>query len=543
MHKVEIYDTTLRDGAQGKGISFSVSDKLKIVKRLDEIGVDYIEGGWPGSNPKDEEFFRRLDHSKLKKSIVTAFGSTRKADTTVEEDRNLKYLLAAGTQTVTLFGKCWDLHVLEALHTTQDENLAMIEESITFLKSYGREVIFDAEHFFDGYRSNPAYALETLKAAQRGGADKIVLCDTNGGVLPLELQQIISKVKDVIGTPMGIHSHDDSGVAVANSIIAIEMGFIQVHGTVNGYGERCGNANLCTLIPNLKLKLGMESIADEDLTKLTKLSRYIAETANLLQQANLPYVGNNAFAHKGGVHVDAVLKKPATYEHINPSLVGNKRHFLISELSGQSNILHKARLNNVALNKNIPETKELLEKLKQMEYEGYQFEGAEASFELLIWKSLKNLSPLFELESFRVITEQRQKNKVITEATVKIHVQGKTYLTAAEGNGPVNALDHALRKALEDVYPGLKKIQLMDYKVRVIDGKDGTGAKVRVLIESRDEKKSWSTVGVSANIIEASWISLVDSLEYGLLCIRESNPELEVIKTDLKKINGQNNHK
>ena len=523
MQKVEIYDTTLRDGSQGKGISFSVSDKLKIVRRFDEVGIDYIEGGWPGSNPKDVEFFRQAKDLELKNSIITAFGATRKADTPVEEDENLKELLAAETKTVTLFGKSWDLHVLEALQTTPEENLAMIEESVAYLKQHNREVIYDAEHFFDGYRSDPRYALETLKAAQRGGADKIILCDTNGGVLPLELQQIIYAVRRVIGTPLGIHAHDDSGVAVANSIIAVEMGFIQVHGTINGYGERCGNANLCTLIPNLKLKLGIDCMGDEALKKLTKLSRYVAETANMLHQENYPYVGNNAFSHKGGIHVDAVLKHSATYEHVDPSLVGNKRRILISELSGKSNIINKAEASNIRLHKSFPETKALLEQLKLLEYQGYQFEGAEASFELLIWKAMKSYQPLFKLESLRVITEKRWGDEIITEATVKFSAEGQTYLTAAEGNGPVNALDHALRKALEQVYPELKKIQLMDYKVRVIDGKDGTGAKVRVLIESRDPHKSWSTVGVSSNVIEASWIALVDSLEYGLMCHRGDN--------------------
>jgi 2-isopropylmalate synthase len=341
--------------------------------------------------------------------------------------------------------------------------------------------------------------------------------------LPLELQQIIYAVRRVIGTPLGIHAHDDSGVAVANSIIAVEMGFIQVHGTINGYGERCGNANLCTLIPNLKLKLGIDCIDEEALKKLTKLSRFVAETANMLHQENFPYVGNNAFSHKGGIHVDAVLKKSTTYEHVDPSLVGNRRRILISELAGKSNIINKASASNIQLHKNFPETRVLLEKLKLMEFQGYQFEGAEASFELLIWKTMKTYRPLFELEGMRVITEKRGADEIITEATVKFSAAGETYLTAAEGNGPVNALDHALRKALEQVYPELQSIQLVDYKVRVIDGKDGTGARVRVLIESRDPHKSWSTVGVSANIIEASWIALVDSLEYGLMCRREQD--------------------
>ncbi len=536
MQKVEIYDTTLRDGTQGEGISFSVNDKLKITKKLDEFGVAYIEGGWPGSNPKDVEYFEKVKNLDLKTSIVTAFGCTRKPNIAAEKDNNLQLLLKAETKTVTVFGKTWDFHVFETLHTTLEENLSMIEESVSFLKNHGREVIYDAEHFFDGYRNNPDYAIETLKASQRGGADRIVLCDTNGGMLPLDLQEILSKIKEIIDTPLGIHAHDDSGVAVANSLIAFEMGCTQLHGTINGYGERCGNANLCTLIPNLSLKLGVECVKDNSLENLTNLSKFVAETANLIQSDSSPYVGNNAFAHKGGVHVDAVLKKSLTYEHVEPSCVGNRRRILISELSGKSNILYKANSSKINLNKEVPETKKLLEKLKQMEYEGYQFEGAEASFELLIWKTIKSYQPIFKLEGFRVITEKRGNNEIITEATIKTLVRDKMYLTAAEGNGPVNALDHALRKALEQVYPQLKKIKLVDYKVRVLDGKDGTGAKVRVLIESRDDKKSWSTVGVSANIIEASWLSLVDSIEYGLMYKNDNT--VSIAKDNVKKISG-----
>ncbi len=515
--KIEIYDTTLRDGSQAEGISFSVSDKLKIARKLDDFGITYIEGGWPGSNPKDMDFFKKVKDLGLKKSIVVAFGSTRKPLTLPEKDHNLRCLLEADTKTITIFGKSWDLHVIEAIQTTLDENLVMIEESVNYLKMHKREVIYDAEHFFDGYRSDPGYALETLRAAQRGGADKIVLCDTNGGVLPSELQQIILAVKKVIGTPLGLHAHNDSGVAVANSLIAVEMNFIQIHGTINGYGERCGNADLCTIIPSLKLKLGIDCVDTEMLKNLTKLSRFVAEIANLKHGHNLPYVGKNAFAHKGGVHVDAVLKNTSTYEHVEPDYLGNRRRILISELSGKSNVFHKLCSYNINLDKDLPEVKELLEKVKQLEYKGYQFEGADASFELLVWKTLKLYNPLFALEGFRVITERRTYNDVITEATVKIRVAKQVFLTAAEGNGPVNALDHALRKALEQVYPALKKIKLVDFKVRVLDGKDGTGALVRVLIESRDQTKSWSTIGVSANIIEASWIALVDSVEYGLL--------------------------
>ncbi len=536
MARIEIYDTTLRDGSQAEGISFSVHDKLKIAEKLDEFGIDYIEGGWPGSNPKDIEFFLKAKELVFSNSTLVAFGSTRKPDVPVADDINLKHLLAAGTRAITIFGKTWDMHVFDALHTTLAENLAMIEESVAFLKEHQKEVIYDAEHFFDGYRSNPVYAMETLLAAQRGGADKIVLCDTNGGVLPFELQQIIALVRTKIGTPLGLHAHDDSGVAVANSLIAVEEGCRHIQGTINGYGERCGNANLCTIIPNLKLKLGMDCLKEGMLPNLATLSRFVSETANLLHPDNLPYVGKKAFAHKGGIHVDAVLKKSLTYEHIDPDLVGNKRRILISELAGRSNILYKARENNILLSKKIPETKTILEMLKRMEHEGYQFEGAEASFELLLWKAVRPYKPLFKLEGFRVITEKRGAGEVITEATLKTVVKGKTYLTAAEGNGPVNALDHALRKALEQVYPILKKIKLVDFKVRVLDGKDGTGAKVRVLIETRDGEESWSTIGVSTNIIEASWISLVDSVEYGLLCKAEK--DFAGIKEDLKNLAG-----
>ncbi len=530
MNRLTIYDTTLRDGAQREGISFSVSDKLKIAQRLDAFGIDYVEGGWPGSNPKDMEFFRKVRQLELKKTRITAFSSTRRPGISVRDDLNIQALLSAETGTVTVFGKSWDFHVTEALGTSLAENLAMIADTVSFLKEKQREVIFDAEHFFDGYRQNPEYALATVLAAEKAGADLIVLCDTNGGVMPLTLQEVIRAVQEQVKVPLGIHAHDDAGMAVANSIIAAGMGISQIQGTVNGYGERCGNANLCTIIPNLQLKLNIPVVQPQQLEELTALSRFVAELANLGSQDQQPYTGANAFAHKGGIHVDAVLKHAHTYEHIEPELVGNKRRVLVSELSGKSNVLYKARENNLDLTKETPETREVLETLKELEYQGYQFEGAEASFELLIWKAFKTHQRLFELQGFRTIVEKRGENgNIVSEATVKLKIGDREYLTAGEGNGPVHALDQALRKALEQVFPELKDIRLVDYKVRVLDGKDGTGAKVRVLIETRNEKKkkSWGTVGVSYNVIEASWLALVDSLEYGLMCMnREKMKEL-----------------
>ncbi|HHX74906.1 MAG TPA: citramalate synthase [Firmicutes bacterium] len=517
---ITLYDTTLRDGSQREGISFSVSDKLNITKRLDAFGIDYIEGGWPGSNPKDIEYFRTIRQLELKHAKITAFSSTRRAGICVQDDLNIRSLLAAETPVVTIFGKSWDFHVTEALGTTLEENLNMIYDTVAYAKDRGREVIYDAEHFFDGYRANPDYALATILAAERAGADIIVLCDTNGGIMPFDLQQIIMHVRSLTKAKLGIHAHDDAGMAVANSIMAAKAGVQQIQGTINGYGERCGNANLCTIIPNLQLKLNLPVIQAEQLEELTQLARYVAELANLAPQEQQPYVGSSAFAHKAGVHVDAVMKHAHTYEHIQPELVGNNRRFLLSELSGKSNLLLKAQENNFDLSKENPQTKALLDKLKELEFQGYQFEGAEASFELLLWKAFDVHRQLFETLAVRVITEKRGENgNLVSEATVKIRVGEQEFLTAGEGNGPVNALDEALRKAQITVYPEISHIRLVDYKVRVLDGKEGTGSKVRVLIESRDDRrqKSWGTVGVSHNVIEASWQALVDSLEYGLL--------------------------
>jgi 2-isopropylmalate synthase len=515
MGTVEIYDTTLRDGAQMEYVSFSVKDKIRIAEKLDEF-VHYIEGGWPGSNPRDIEFFKRAKKLNLKQARLVAFGSTRKAKEKPESDRNLKALVDSGTETVCIFGKSWDLHVEDALKVTLKENLKMIEDSIEYLRSKGRKVIYDAEHFFDAYESNPDYAMETIKVAQETGANCIVLCDTNGGTLPGGMHRIVETVKKQMKIPLGIHAHNDAEVAVANSIIAVGRGATHVQGTINGLGERCGNANLCSVIPNLKIKLGIDCVTDKQLRKLTEISRFVNEIANISPQHNRPYVGRSAFAHKGGIHIDAVLKKPRTYEHTDPELVGNVRRILVSELAGKSTVLIKAEEYGLDLKKDTPETRKILEMLKNMESEGYQFEGAEASFELLVKKALDIYESFFNLEGFRVTVDARD-DELIAEATVKVKV-GEIYEhTAAEGDGPVNALDNALRKALEKFYPVLREVHLTDYKVRVLDEKSGTGAKVRVLIQSSDNKTSWGTVGVSENIIEASLIALADSIDYKLL--------------------------
>jgi 2-isopropylmalate synthase len=514
--KIQIYDTTLRDGAQSEGISFSLEDKLRIIEKLDELGVHFIEAGWPGSNPKDIKLFEKVKSLNLKNAQIVAFGSTRHIKNKVEEDPNIKALINTGCQYITIFGKSWDLHVTKALKIKLEENLEIIRDSISYLRSKGKEVIYDAEHFFDAYKSNPEYALSTLKAAEESGASIIVLCDTNGGTMPYELEKIISQVLKNFDIPLGIHSHNDSEMAVANSILAVRLGCIQVQGTINGYGERCGNANLCSIIPNLKLKLGIECINQEQLKKLTEVSRFVNEIANVAPHIHQPYVGTSAFAHKGGIHVDAINKCPETYEHIDPELVGNHRRLLVSELAGKATILKKASQYNIKLDKNSPEVTKILKILKKMEDEGYQFEGADASFELLIKKNIGLHKSFFELKGFRVIIEKRD-GKLISEATVKLVVEGEEEYTVAEGDGPVNALDNALRKALEGFYPIVKGIHLTDYKVRVLDAQEGTAAKVRVLIESSNLEDTWGTVGVSENIIEASYKALVDSIEYILL--------------------------
>ncbi len=518
MDNVLIYDTTLRDGAQTEGISFSVKEKIKIAQMLDHLGVHYIEGGWPGANQKETEFFQVIKKYPLKKAKIVAFGSTRRAKHKVENDPSFLELLKAETQIVCIFGKSWDLHVHEALNISENENLELIHDSVSYLKSKGKEVIYDAEHFFDGYRSNPDYALKTIATAQNSGADTIVLCDTNGGMLPFEIEEPIKKALKVIKVPLGIHSHNDSDMAVANSIMAVKLGCRYIQGTINGYGERCGNADLCAVIPNLKLKMGINCISDEQLKSLTEVSRFVAEMANLIPQPHAPYVGASSFAHKAGIHVSGVQKNPKTYEHIQPELVGNERKILISELAGQSSILEKLKElkldpNEAIFLKDTPQTRKILAMVKEKEHEGYQFEAADASFELLIKKALGKYKPAFELKKFEVIVENRN-GELSSDAIIKIEVNGQEKYIVAEGDGPVNALDTALRKALEDSYPILKKIHLTDYKVRVLDAKEGTAAKVRVLIESTDGKDSWGTVGVSENIIDASWQALVDSVEY-----------------------------
>ncbi|MFA6321243.1 MAG: citramalate synthase [Candidatus Omnitrophota bacterium] len=517
MTKVELYDTTLRDGAQSEGISFSVADKLKISEKLDELGVHFIEGGWPGANPKDMEFFKKIKKLRFKKSKITAFGSTRHANSKAKSDKVMKGLLSAETKYITIFGKSWDLHVRDVFKVDLEENLRMIEDSIKFLKANGKIVFYDAEHFFDGYRQNRDYALKTLKAAEESGADRIILCDTNGGTVTSQVFETVEDVKTLIKTPLGIHAHNDCDMAVANSIAAVQAGCIQVHGTVNGYGERCGNANLISVIANLKLKLGIDCVSDIELKELTEISRFVADVCNVKMSDSEPFVGSSAFAHKAGVHVNAILKNPKTYEHADPNLVGNHRRLLISELSGRSTILKKAEDMDLGLEKGGDKTKKILKTLQALESEGYHFESAEASLELLIKRVMNKFKDFFDLDDFRVIIEKKKGGKMVTEATIKLRVGKELEHTASLGDGPVNALDSALRKALKKFYPSLNEMHLTDYKVRVLDEKEGTAAKVRVLIQSQDKDDSWWTIGVSENIIEASWQALVDSVEYKLL--------------------------
>jgi 2-isopropylmalate synthase len=515
--KISVYDTTLRDGSQGEDISFTLEDKLRIALKLDALGVDFVEGGWPGSNPKDMQFFKEIKSYKLNNAKVSAFGSTARPGIKPEKDDNIQTILKAETGWVTIVGKTWDFHVKEALRTTLDENLKIIESSVKYLVKSGRQLIYDAEHFFDGYKANPKYAFKTIEAAIDGGAYLICLCDTNGGNLPLEVAGIIEEFKKKFKIEFGIHAHNDSELAVANSVTAVEHGATQVQGTFNGFGERCGNANLCSIIPNIQLKLGKKLLSDDNLKKLRSVSRYIYELANLTPAKNQPFVGDSAFAHKGGIHVSAINRNPGTYEHIAPETVGNNRRVLVSDLSGKSNILLKAREFNINLDSKDPVTIDILERLKNLESQGYQFEGAEASFELLMRQALGERRKYFELMGFRVIDEKRKEGEMpIAEATVMIKVGGHVEHTAAVGNGPVNALDNALRKALERFYPELKDVQLFDYKVRVLSSDKGTAAGVRVLIESGDKHEKWGTVGVSQNIIEASYQALVDSIEYKL---------------------------
>lgn len=523
---ISIFDTTLRDGTQGEGISLSAEDKLKIAQKLDTLGVQYIEGGNPGSNNKDIEFFERVKHLNLKAKI-TAFGSTRRKNSLAETDVSLNRIVDSGVSVATLVGKSWDFHVHTALQTTLEENLAMIYDSFVYLKNKGLETIFDAEHFFDGYKNNPEYALAALKAAEAAGVSWIVLCDTNGGTLPNEIYDIVTKVCAEISAPVGIHTHNDCELAVANSLAAIQAGATQVQGTINGYGERCGNANLCSIIPNLQIKLDYRCLSDEQLQSLTSVARYISEIANVHMPVNQPYVGIASFAHKGGIHVSAIMKDSKTYEHIVPELVGNKQRILVSELAGQSNLLYKAKELNLNLNMESSQTKAIIDQIKDMEHKGYQFEAADASLELLLRKASGNEEEIFSLDSFKILVEKTADQAVVSEAIVKLRVQGETVYTVAEGNGPVNALDNAVRKALLQFYPDIVNLHLSDYKVRVIDERDATAAKVRVLIESTDYQNTWTTVGVSENVIEASWEALMDSIRYGLIGKTRISPTIE----------------
>ena len=514
--QVEIYDTTLRDGSQGEGINFSVADKLRIAERIDAFGIHYIEGGWPGSNPKDIEFFSQARRRKYKHAKLAAFGSTRKKATPVESDDQVRLLIEAETPVVTIYGKTSMLHVKEVLRCSPDENLGMIGDTVRYLKDHGKFVIYDAEHGFDGYKLDPEYAIATWQAAEKAGADMVVLCDTNGGCLPGEVAAITQIAIGKLNCKIGIHTHDDIGVGVANALASIEAGARHVQGTINGYGERTGNCNLTSVIPCLQLKLGKACLPIASLRKLKELSQFVDEIANLRHNPRQPWVGSSAFAHKGGAHVNAVQKLASSYEHIEPSLVGNERNILISDLAGRSNIVLKAQELGFKLTNETPELKPILNRVKELENEGYEFEAAEGSLALLIGKMLKHREPRFTVDAYHV-SMRREGNASICEATVKVRVGNEVTHTAAEGDGPVNALDGALRTALAKFFPQLKKITLTDYKVRILDSATGTAAKTRVLIQSTDGKREWGTVGVSENIIEASLQALVDSMEYALM--------------------------
>jgi 2-isopropylmalate synthase len=516
-NKILVYDTTLRDGTQGEQTNFSAEEKMRIAQRFDEAHFHYIEGGWPGSNPKDVRFFEMAKSFKFKNSRLTAFGSTRRPHTKPEACPNLKALVKAGTPAAAIVGKSWDLHVTEILKTGLDENLAMIADSIEYLKSMGKEVFFDAEHFFDGYKNNPRYTTKVVKTALAAGADMIVLCDTNGGSIPNEISSIVKKISSSIPLDIaGIHAHNDGGLAVANSIAAVQEGVKMIQGTINGYGERCGNADLISLIANLQLKLGKNCLPPESIRQLTNLSHYISDVANVPPLNSRPFVGRSAFAHKGGVHVSAVVKNPMAYEHIKPELVGNHQRVLVSDLAGKSNVEYKAKELGIDLAKDDALSKKIVREVKLMEDRGFQFDAADGSLSLLIKKTIGEFIEPFNLECFSVITSRTENNPCLSQATIKISVAGEEELTAAEGNGPVNALDHALRKALTKFYPQIKEMRLVDFKVRTLEGSEGTAAGVRVLLDSTDGEELWSTIGVSENIIEASWQALVDSIEYKL---------------------------
>jgi 2-isopropylmalate synthase len=531
---IQIYDTTLRDGAQREGLSLSIEDKCRIAQRLDALGVPFIEGGWPGANPKDGQFFQQIQQVALTQTEITAFCSTRRPGKTAATDPMLVPVIQANTTWITLFGKSWDLHVTAGLQTTLVENLAMIDDTIRYFRDQGKQIIYDAEHWFDGYKANPDYALQTLHTALNAGAEWLVLCDTNGGTLPHEVADIVATVGgwlaslDLADPPqIGIHTHNDSGTAVANALAAVQAGATMVQGTINGFGERCGNADLCTLIPNLQLKLGHPCIAPARLENLAETSRFVSEVANLAPDDHAPYVGRSAFAHKGGIHVSAVERDPKTYEHIAPDAVGNRRRIVVSDQAGLSNVLVKARSFGLTLNRQDPASRQLLNRLKTLENEGYQFEAAEASFELLMRETLGERPHFFELKGFQVNC-QRQANGTVHStqslATIKVAIEGQDILEAAEGNGPVAALDRALRKALLNYYPAMANFHLSDYKVRIIDSGAGTAAKTRVLVESSNGAQRWTTLGVSTNIIEASYQAVTEGLEYGLMLEAETSP-------------------
>jgi 2-isopropylmalate synthase len=511
---IQLYDTTLRDGSQREGIAYSVADKLRIAHELDALGIHFIEGGWPGSNPKDAEFFRLAREQHWQHAVIAAFGSTRRAHTAVEDDANIRALLDAHTPVVTVVGKSWTLHVEAVLETTLDENLRMIEESVAYLRAQGRRVFYDAEHFFDGYRADRAYALQTINAAARGGAECVILCDTNGGSLPGFVAEVVREVGREVAVPLGIHTHNDGELAVANTLAGVEAGAIQVQGTINGYGERCGNANLVPIIANLQLKLGYRVVSDEQLARLSEVSHFVAEVANLSPDEHAAYVGRSAFAHKGGIHVAAVAKVESSYQHIDPTLVGNNRRVVVSELSGRGNVRMRAEELGLVLNGN---ERAVLEEVKQRESRGFQYEAAEGSFELLIRRMNPDYRPPFELLDALVVIEQRGGMPMLAEAVVKLRVAGTLMHTAAEGHGPVNALDQAMRKALLPAYPELANVHLVDYKVRILDEQSATAATTRVLIEATDGEQRWATVGCAVNIIEASWQALLDSFELPLL--------------------------
>ncbi len=525
--KIYTFDTTLRDGTQGEAVSLTVDDKLVIAQKLDELGIDYIEGGWPGSNPKDKEFFKRARDLRLRHARLTAFGSTRFAKNPVERDPNVLALVEAGTTVISIFGKCWDLHTRRALGISEEENLKLISETVAYLKAHGKEVVFDAEHFFDGYNSSPDFAMRALDAAKTAGADVLCLCDTNGGTLPSKLGAVVAEVTRRFGGTIGIHAHNDSEVGVANSVAAVENGATHVQGCLNGYGERCGNANLASVIANLELKGGYEVLGAEQLTNLASACRFIAELANLPVPGNQPFIGRSAFAHKGGIHVSAVLRDAATYEHIHPEAVGNRQRVLLSDLSGRGNILYKLKQHGLEERLSDEARRELLERIKHLEYQGYELEAAEGTFELLVREALHPGLTFFELVSFEATTKMMDNKESKTTATVTVKAQDGIHSALATGHGPVNALDVCLRQCLAPIYPSIANVRLTDYKVRVLEPKKGTAARVRVLIEWSDHRKSWATVGVSDNVIEASWRAMIDAIRLELMRLVEQDETIE----------------